>query len=177
MAATTVKTRVLIISDTHCASLSGEGHDDTTPFTSPLTDCDLLIHCGDLTHEGTIEQYHSTLDALKEIRAPTKLVIAGNHDLSLDKDFVLCHMRKNHQTQAEADRQVKQARDLWTDANGRAKLEGVTLLDEGVHQIRLDNGALVRLYASPYTPEVSSTQVILGAHRRHLTVLRLGLPL
>lgn len=153
--AATVKTRVLIISDTHCASLSGARHDDTLPFTSPLPDCDLLIHCGDLTHEGTIEQYHCTLDMLKEINAPIKLVIAGNHDLSLDEDFVLGHMHKNHQTQAEADELVKEARHLWSHPNGRARLEGITFLDEGVHQIRLLNGAVVRLYASPYTPEVS----------------------
>lgn len=173
--ADTVKTRVLIISDTHCASLSGDGHDAASPFTSPLPDCDLLIHCGDLTHQGTMEQYHQTLDMLKEISAPVKLVIAGNHDLSLDKDYVLGHMAKNRQTQAEADRLVKQARDLWTSPDGRAKFEGITFLDEGTHQINLKNGAFVKLYASPYTPEVSSSHVILGVHRQQSAVLRLGL--
>lgn len=153
--AASVKTRVLIISDTHCAALSGDRHDANSPFTAPLPDCDLLIHCGDLTHQGTIEQYYQALDMLKEIIAPVKLVIAGNHDLSLDKDFVLGHMLKNNQTQAEADRIVKQARDLWTDPNARARLESVTFLDEGVHQVHLQNGALVNLYVSPYTPEVS----------------------
>lgn len=53
----------------------------------------------------------------------------------------------------QANARVNAARDLWTAANGRAKMEGVTYLDEGVHQIPLPNGAVVNVYASPYTPE------------------------
>jgi hypothetical protein len=56
-------------------------------------------------------------------------------------------------TSEQANARVNAARDLWTAANGRAKQEGVTYLDEGIHQIPLPNGALVNVYASPYTPE------------------------
>ena len=82
MASTTVKTRVLIISDTHCAPLT---HDDgsvemsKSPFTAPLPKADLLIHCGDLTQTGLMSEYLETLDMLQAIDAPVKLVIAGNH--------------------------------------------------------------------------------------------------
>ena len=70
--ASTVRTRVLIISDTHNAPLSTK--DDAphpiAPFKSPLPSADLLIHCGDLTMTGKLEEYHKTLDMLAEIDAP-----------------------------------------------------------------------------------------------------------
>jgi hypothetical protein len=87
-------------------------------------------------------------------------VIAGNHDLSLDRDFVVSHREQDPQrrqppglSHEQADAQVNAARDLWTAADGRAKMGGVTYLDEGVHQIPLPNGAVANIYASPYTPE------------------------
>lgn len=161
MASETIKTRILIISDTHCAALKHRQAKDNfpcPPFEAPLPSADLLIHCGDLTLTGELEEYHSTLDMLKEIDAPIKLVIAGNHDLSLDWDFVFSHlrgagMRQGQLTSEQAETRWKAARDLWTAENGGAKNEGITFLDEGVHHIALTNGAAVNVYASPYTPE------------------------
>ena len=87
-------------------------------------------------------------------------MIAGNHDLSLDRDFVFSHREQDPQrrqpsglSSEEADARVNAARDLWTSPKGRARMEGVTYLDEGVHQISLPNGAVANIYASPYTPE------------------------
>lgn len=161
--AATVKTRVLIISDTHCAGLSEQEDQDppVLPFKAPLPPADLLIHCGDLTLTGTEDEYHQTLDMLNEIDAPVKLVIAGNHDLTLDRDFVTSHLEaggasgswEGVQSKDEAESMVKQARSLWLDDNGRAKTEGVTFLEDGVHEVDLANGATVNVYASPYTPE------------------------
>lgn len=146
----TVKTRVLIISDTHCAPLAeGDGH----PFKAPLPKADVLIHCGDLTMTGQETEYHQTLDMLAKIDAPVKFVIAGNHDLSLDRDFVFSHAERDKLSEAEAHAKVDKARELWTSPDGRAQREGVTYLQEGVHQIDLPNGARVTIYASPYTPE------------------------
>lgn len=149
MANATLKTRILILSDTHCASLSparsGSG------FRSPLPAADLAIHCGDLTHTGTPEQYAQALDLLAEIDAPVKLVIAGNHDRTLDRDFVLAHRGEYGATGAEEV--FTAAREVWTGMEGRAKREGVTFLDEGTHVVELANGASVKVYASAYTPE------------------------
>jgi len=103
--------------------------------------------------EGELDQYHQTLDMLARIDAPVKLVIAGNHDLSLDRDFVFGHLKRERLTEEQADARVKQARDLWTGPDGRARVEGITFLDEGTHHIDLPNGARMRVYASPYTPE------------------------
>lgn len=162
MSHATVKTRILIISDTHCASLTEHGDPRTpsTAFKAPLPKADLLIHCGDLTHVGEMEQYHVTLDMLKQIDAPVKLVIAGNHDLSLDRDFVFAHrsggasMRQPpNLTEDQADARVNAAWELWSAESGRARREGVTFLNEGVHRVPLPNGAVANIYASQYTPE------------------------
>ncbi|GAB7360530.1 hypothetical protein MBLNU230_g8479t1 [Neophaeotheca triangularis] len=151
----TVKTRVLIISDTHCAALSkregGLSTYPTPPFESPLPSADLLIHCGDLTHTGEEGEYHQCLDMLREIDAPVKLVIAGNHDLSLDKYFLLSHREQSSEDEVVVKWQ--RMRDLWTSPGGRAESEGITFLDEGVHLVDLPNGASVKVYANPYTPE------------------------
>lgn len=155
MAKDLIKTRILIISDTHCAPLKG---DDIVngefplphpPFEAPLPSADLLIHCGDLTWTGGITQYHTALDMLAHIDAPVKLVIAGNHDLTLDRDFVLSHSSDPRISSARS----ADPRALWTSPDHRAKQEGITFLDEGEHTITLANGARVHIYASPYTPE------------------------
>lgn len=158
----TLKTRILIISDTHCAALTKDGHYRLTEpaFRLPLPKADLLIHCGDLTMTGKMEEYHNSLDMLKQIDAPVKLVIAGNHDLSLDRDFVLSHRADEYDRRQPRDMSEKQAhqdwqdvRDLWTSPQGRARSENITFLDEGMHMIHLANGTSINLYASPYTPE------------------------
>lgn len=152
MAKPTIKTRVLIISDTHCAQLD-DNNAAQSPFKAPLPKADLLIHAGDLTMTGKDYQYEATLDMLKQIDAPVKLVIAGNHDLTLDRDFVFSHTRREKNAEKKAHDEVEAARALWTAEDGRAKREGVTYLTEGVHQVTLPNGAQVTVYASPYTPE------------------------
>lgn len=88
-----VKTRILIISDTHSAPLASNGNPPPfPPFKHPLPTADLLIHCGDLTMAGGLHEYHAALDMIQLIDAPIKLVIAGNHDLSLDQDYIFSHL-------------------------------------------------------------------------------------
>ncbi|TKA68988.1 hypothetical protein B0A55_07536 [Friedmanniomyces simplex] len=156
MSASSIKTRVLIISDTHCAGLKKRNHGDKAPFPpfeAPLPPADVLILAGDMTMTGRIEEYHRTLDMLKDIQAPVKLAIAGNHDLTLDAEYMYSHLEQQSLTEEAARFEVKEARDMWTASDGRARLEGVTLLDEGVHIVDLENGARITVYASPYTPE------------------------
>lgn len=50
----------------------------------PLQHADVAIHCGDLTEESKLEEYRASIQLLKDIHAPLKLVIAGNHDFTMD---------------------------------------------------------------------------------------------
>lgn len=150
MASPKVKTRILIISDTHCATLDGI---PGSGFKRPLPSADLLVHCGDLTYTGTTEQYHNCLDMLAEIDAPVKIVIAGNHDRTLDRDFMLAHLNQYGPVRERAEDTFTEMRHLWTSADDRARKDNITFLDEGTHTIPLPNGASAKIYASPYTPE------------------------
>ncbi|THY09682.1 Metallo-dependent phosphatase [Aureobasidium pullulans] len=142
----TVKTRILIISDTHSTPL--QPTTSPKPFRQPLPSADILIHCGDLTMKGLTSEYHKTLDLLASIDAPIKLVIAGNHDRTLDKTWMEKH--QNHLWDGET---YEEAREFWFGEKGRARREGVVMLEEGVHEVPLKNGGVLTLYTSQYQPE------------------------
>lgn len=75
-----IPTTFLILSDTH-----GEDMASLWPSNSgSLPHVDVAIHCGDLTEESKLSEFHAALDLLRSINADLKLVIAGNHDLSMD---------------------------------------------------------------------------------------------
>jgi len=76
----TRKTRFLIISDTHNQELF-PSTDSKHAFRHPLPECDVLLHCGDLTMTGKLKEYESQIRLMSSIPAQLKLVIAGNHDL------------------------------------------------------------------------------------------------
>ena len=71
-----VRTRFLILADTH-----GYRY---LPDTKPVHPVDVVIHCGDLTADSRLAEYDAALQLLRDIDAPLKLVIPGNHDFSLD---------------------------------------------------------------------------------------------
>ncbi|GAP90659.1 putative Ser Thr protein phosphatase family protein [Rosellinia necatrix] len=136
-----VKTRILIISDTHGKYFPvGPGHK-----------ADVVIHCGDLTDGSTLDEYRRTLQLLNDFDAPLKLVIAGNHDFTLDAPSF--RRKVNEVTEPLDPALVRsvygeygEARRLFDEA------PDITFLDEGTHQFHLANGSLLTVYASPYTP-------------------------
>jgi predicted MPP superfamily phosphohydrolase len=126
--------RFLIMSDTHSAKL---------PLSLPK--CDVLLHCGDLTEDGTPSSIAGALQALSNVEAERRLAIAGNHDISLDKKYYLAEGGK------EAD--IEQAYALVSpEATSEASKSGVTFLSEGTHQFTLSSGAAFTIHVSPYTP-------------------------
>ncbi|KAI1033631.1 hypothetical protein LB504_012656 [Fusarium proliferatum] len=155
-AAQHVKTRILIISDTHGSkpkpkNKGGPTTDDelnekdvtrvTTGWREPLPSSDVAIHCGDLTKRTTIPEFENTFSVLRSINAPLKLVIAGNHDMALHDDYWI------NEFGGPADTLDKVKTILQ-----EAEKDGVRYLTEGVHVFTLQNGALLKVYASPWTP-------------------------
>lgn len=63
--------RVVFISDTH-----GK-HDE---LTGKIPRCDILIHCGDISTTGRVEQVGSFLYWFDKQPATSKVFLAGNHD-------------------------------------------------------------------------------------------------
>lgn len=140
-----IKTRFLIISDTHTASLFPP-ENNNVPFREPLPKADVLLHCGDLTMIGHLHEYEKTLDMLASIDAELKLVIAGNHDISLDEKYYARKGQSMHRLREPDTALPARAREMWTGE--RAKVAGVTYLEEGVHSFLLANGAKLRVCPS-----------------------------
>ncbi|KAJ9649331.1 hypothetical protein H2201_004337 [Coniosporium apollinis] len=142
------KTRILIISDTHSTELNPE--DDKRPFRKPLPKADVLLHCGDLTMIGHLEEYKKAIEMMRNIDAELKLVIAGNHDISLDKDYFEREGMRMHRQKWDRNCSEK-ALEMWK--GDYAKSTGITYLEEGTYEFTISNGAKFSVYASPYQPE------------------------
>lgn len=132
----------LIISDTHSFV---NDFTELSRKASSYPSVDVLIHCGDLTNVGTPEEYQHALHMLSTIQAELRLVIAGNHDLSLDEEF--CRTPNKRNLNLEDHRKAKA---FWQDY---AKSQGVTYLEEGLRTFTLKSGASFKVYASPYQPQ------------------------
>jgi hypothetical protein len=147
----TVKTRLFIISDTHSRSRHANVS-DLYSFRPPFPQVDVVLHTGDLTMTGLIDENKAALDLLKQFPAELKLVIAGNHDLTLDREYYLKKNAAIVQSQSDYSTDYpKQAEEIWTGPE--AVESGIRYLTEGIHKFSLSNGACFTVYASPYQPE------------------------
>ncbi|KAJ0414396.1 ser/Thr protein phosphatase family protein [Aspergillus carlsbadensis] len=140
-----IKTRFLVISDTH-------GYELPSNYSAPA---DVAIHCGDLTTGSKIEEFRSAINLLKNIQAPLKLVIAGNHDFTID---IPVFQRKVAEVDPPLDSELvkKEYGDFGEIMGlfGEVKNSGIIFLTEGTHVFSLSNGASLKVYASPYTPSL-----------------------
>ena len=155
-----VKTRFLILSDTHGMELRAED--------KPSQHADVAIHCGDLTEESKLEEFKVSIRMLKDIHASLKLVITGNHDFTMD---IPAFRKKvaDARPALEPDLVRKvygdygDARQLFEDA----RAVGIIFLDEGNHDFILENGAILKVYASPWTPSLGDWGFQYTPRQRH----------
>ena len=132
-----IPTRFLVLSDTH-----GEDVD------VPSCEFDVALHCGDLTEESKLDEFRSAIRTLKKIKAPLKLVIAGNHDFTLDTPMFERKVAEMHRLQDVDDALVERTYGAFGEAKEMfesedAKASGIVFLDEGTHHLKLANGALL----------------------------------
>ncbi|KAI8715294.1 Metallophos domain-containing protein [Fusarium sp. LHS14.1] len=146
-----IKTRFLILSDTHGLRFQAD--------RMPNNPVDVAIHCGDLTGGSKLHEIRQVIELLKEIDAPLKIVIAGNHDFSLDDlAFKQKITEASRLAQEDLEGSIKAEYGDYGDARRLFDgPEGIVFLEEGSHQFTLDNGALLRVYASPYTPTTGNS--------------------
>lgn len=170
-----IKTRFLILSDTHNASPLQNEPDDDCAFRPPLPKADVLLHCGDLTMIGRMHEHEEALEMLKGIDADLKLVIAGNHDISLDEKYYERKGQYMQRLKVPDEDMPRRARELWTGE--RAREAGVTYLDEGTYSFALGNGAKLRVGLPVLDERRTRTQNAIGlCIALPARVLRLGLP-
>lgn len=144
-ASQTVKTRIIILSDTHNKK-PFESSDTQHAFRSPLPDADVLLHAGDLTGSGKRHEHQAQVEMLMEHPAELKVVIPGNHDITLDEPYSASHPWKHSTAQ-----DLVAIREMYTGPEAREA--GIFLIKEGIQTFELKNGAQFTLYASAYQPE------------------------
>ena len=128
-----VKSRFCLISDTH-ARAPFPSTETQHGYRLPLPSADVLIHAGDLTMTGRIDEYRVTLDMLRAADAELKIVIGGNHDLTLDANYW-----RNDKAE------VEKAKELWMGEVARGA--GLVYLEEGLSKFELKNGATFKVSA------------------------------
>ncbi|KAL9053357.1 MAG: hypothetical protein Q9206_003961, partial [Seirophora lacunosa] len=133
---TTVRTRFTLISDTHTAELF-PSTDTQHAYRDPLPAADVLLHAGDLTNCGYIAEHETAFATVSRAPAELKIVIAGNHDITLDEAYYRrVGAKRMHRNIPEDTAAV---REIWTGAAAQAA--GVVYLDEGIRSFTLKNGA------------------------------------
>jgi hypothetical protein len=131
--------RFLVLSDTH-------GND----LPALLPECDVLLHCGDITEDGSPESIEKALQVLGNIKAELKLMIAGNHEISMDKNYYL--------TEGGSPEDIEKTNKLLCPTSPSVASEsGITFLVEGTHTFTLSSGASFIIYASSFTPKYGAS--------------------
>ncbi|CAN8100239.1 unnamed protein product [Discula destructiva] len=143
-----IKTSILIIANTM-------GVPTPNPAEA-LPKADVVIHCGNLAGHPRFrappEQYTRIFTMLRDIDAPVKIAIPGRFDACLDSVFWrrLCtHLDDTNSSLASTYRSYEHDS---LEVVERARRDGIyVLVDEGTHEISLNNGAHMKVYTSPYT--------------------------
>ncbi|KAJ5958579.1 uncharacterized protein N7479_005729 [Penicillium vulpinum] len=104
---------------------------DTHNRQPSLPDGGILIHAGDLTQSGSSKELQTTLTWLDAQPHPTKIVVAGNHDLLLDA-------KRDDSAQAIAERVQLD----WGE---------IIYLENKETTVSCANGRRLRIYGSPLT--------------------------
>lgn len=126
----------LILSDTH---------DSAFPDPATLPPVDVLLHCGDLTMIGGMSNYKAAIRNLTACKAELKLVIPGNHDVSLDPSWWADNLDEDDDDPDEPTKALALF-EAEKEANG------IHLLKHGVHEFLFEDGRSFTIFASPYTP-------------------------
>ncbi|KAK4456873.1 Metallo-dependent phosphatase-like protein [Cladorrhinum samala] len=132
----TRRTRIVCISDTH----------NSTP---KLPKGDVLIHAGDLTNTGSYSELSKAIQWLEKADFERKIVIAGNHDMTLDRNFYLAHGQRIH---------GQNPQDLEKCLALLEASTSITYLCHSSATIRLTDpkgpGTEFIVFGSPYSPRV-----------------------
>lgn len=80
-------------------------------------------------------------DMLKQVPAELKLIIPGNHDITLHEEFYVWGTGKDKHTRRDGGgmEDVKRIRKMWTGEEARRA--GIVYLEEGVRTFELESGA------------------------------------
>ena len=128
------RTRFVCVSDTH----------NTLPKLPPG---DVLVHAGDLTNQGSFSELQKTVAWLEKAPFECKLVVGGNHDITLDSTFYTEHGSRFHNQGAQDTQQC---------INLLKQSSSITYLHHEAKTIYLTRPegpqTTFKVFGSPYSP-------------------------
>ncbi|CAE7469153.1 Mpped1 [Symbiodinium natans] len=122
--------RFVCLSDTH-----GQHRE----LSSRLPPGDVLLHAGDFSNEGGLEEVLDFAAWIRSLPYTHKLLIAGNHDLPLDKSY--------HGSKVQKKVRASDVRSAFMAALEEGD-DGVTYLED--EEIEIGG---IRVYGTPWQPE------------------------
>ncbi|CAI2194029.1 13245_t:CDS:2, partial [Funneliformis geosporum] len=125
-------TRFVCVSDTH---------NTIDPNNYQVPDGDVFLHAGDMTKIGTVKQLQDVVDWIKNLPHKHKVVIAGNHDITLDEPFYENNWYRFHHNKEDSKRAI----NLMKNSG-----HGIVYLIEETFTIP-EKG--IQIWGSPWTPE------------------------
>jgi Icc-related predicted phosphoesterase len=129
--------RFVCISDTHGKHRELDGL---------VPDGDVLVHAGDFTNTGETDQVQDLHDWLCELPHRWKVVIAGNHDLTMDAEHY--ELRGRDRFHGGQGYDPASTRRILQES------ESVIYLEDSVCAIPINNdGHSIQVYGSPHQPE------------------------
>ncbi|KAL4933695.1 metallophosphatase domain-containing protein [Aspergillus undulatus] len=147
------KTRFVCVSDTHAYTPSEAG------FKLPAGD--VLIHAGDLTNWGSKAELQKTMAWIAAADYEVKIVICGNHDITLDVPFYTARGSDFHRSNLE---NPQKCLETITNASGSVSLSNpnsnpnsnsIIFLNHQSALIRLRNpngpNTIFKIFGSPYS--------------------------
>ena len=124
--------RVVCISDTHSRIETSE---------IEIPEGDIIIHAGDFSNTGALKQVRKFNDWLGSLPHKHKIVIAGNHELSFDPNYV-SHMKTFQKSPAKDSNKNLSAEEMQKELSNCIYLQ-----DSGVELYG------IKIYGSPWQPE------------------------
>ncbi|KAF2837958.1 Metallo-dependent phosphatase [Patellaria atrata CBS 101060] len=132
------KTRFVCISDTH----------NQRP---KLPKGDVFIHAGDLSNQGSLSELRKTVEWIEGSDFDKKIVIAGNHDITLDAAFYKEHGAYFHNQHPQDPAECLK---LFTESSS------ITYLNHESTTVRLTSAdgphTEFKVFGSPYSPKCGS---------------------
>lgn len=138
--------RLVCMSDTHNNEYTLED----------IPDGDVLIHAGDLTKIGTMKELSNARAYLDSFPHSQKIVIAGNHEISLDSEFYCGRANRFHRNLFKNSKFDPLAYSLQCrDIMERKISNQYHYLEDSACWIGQDGVAaeVIKVYGSPYQPE------------------------
>ncbi|KAF9483276.1 Metallo-dependent phosphatase [Pholiota conissans] len=128
-------TRFVCISDTHARRFE-------------IPDGDVLLHSGDLTNMGLVKDFEKTTEWLYTLPHKIKIIIAGNHDLTLHTEYYEQAHVYNHKVKQDVEVILKMLK------GSGAKKAGLIYLHDEEYKFQVNGkGREWSVYGSPWSPE------------------------